>query len=144
MDIDFVVQGKREHGFSLIELMVVVAIIGLLASIALPSYQESIRKTKRGDAKAVLMQNAQFLERFFTQTNSYLDGGANPTLPTPPADGAAKYYDFSLSGTNTATAYTLQASPKGEMAGDACGTLTLNQAGVKGVSGASKPVEQCW
>lgn len=137
---------SRQAGFSLIELMVVVAIIGILASIALPSYQESVRKTRRGDAKAVLMENAQFLERSFTQNNSYLNGGANPSLPAieSPKDGAAKYYDISLSGTNTASTYILQAVPKGAMAGDACGTMTLNQAGVKGVSGGSKSVEQCW
>lgn len=137
---------NRQAGFSLIELMVVVAILGILASIALPSYQESIRKTRRGDAKAVLMENAQFLERSFTQNSSYLAGGANPSLPATesPRDGSAKYYDISLSGTNTASTYTLQAIPKGAMAGDACGTMTLNQAGVKGVSGGSKTVDQCW
>ncbi|MBK6356848.1 MAG: type IV pilin protein [Betaproteobacteria bacterium] len=137
---------NRQTGFSLIELMVVVAILGILASIALPSYQESIRQTRRGDATAVLMENAQFLERTFTQNTSYLVAGANPVLPNTesPKDGSAKYYDISLSGTNTASTYSLQAVPKGAMAGDACGTMTLNQAGVKGVSGGSKSVGQCW
>ena len=137
---------NSQLGFSLIELMVVVAILGILASIALPSYQESIRKTRRGDAKAVLMENAQFLERFFTQNTSYLIAGANPALPVTesPKDGSSKYYDISLSGTNTASTYTLQAAPKGAMAGDACGTMTIDQAGVKGVSGGSKSVDQCW
>jgi type IV pilus assembly protein PilE len=140
------VRENRQPGFTLIELMVVVAIVGILASIALPSYQESVRKTRRGDAKAVLMENAQFLERSFTQNSSYLVGGVNPTLPSTesPKDGSAKYYDISLSGTNTASAFALQAVPKGAMAGDACGTLTLDQAGVKGVSDGSKSVDQCW
>ena len=92
------------------------------------------------------MENAQFLERTFTQNTSYLVAGANPVLPNTesPKDGSAKYYDISLSGTNTASTYSLQAVPKGAMAGDACGTMTLNQAGVKGVSGGSKSVGQCW
>jgi len=133
-------------GFTLIELMVVVAILGILMAIALPSYQESVAKTRRGDAKAVLMENAQFVERFFTQNNSYLNAGANPTLPVleSPKDGASKFYDIAFVGTNSATTYTLQATPKGAMSADPCGSLTLTQAGAKGVSGGSRSVSQCW
>lgn len=134
------------RGFTLIELMIVVAIVALLAAIAYPSYQEYIARARRGDAKTVLLENAQFMERYFTQKNSYLNGAANPALPVveAPKDAGVKYYDISFVGTNTATAFTLQAVPKGAMSADACGTLTLTQAGFKDVSGGSRTVQECW
>lgn len=134
-------------GFTLIEMMIVVAIVALLASIALPSYNEYVARARRGDAKTVLLENAQFMERYFTQNNSYLNAGANPVLPIleAPKDGAIKFYDISFVGTNSATAFTVQAVPKGAMASDPCGTLTLTQAGVKGVSnGGVRTVQECW
>jgi type IV pilus assembly protein PilE len=137
---------NNQHGFTLIELMIVVAILGILSAIALPSYQEYVAKARRASAKAVLMENAQFTERYFTQNSSYLNAGANPTLPTTeaPKDGSEKFYNISFQGTNTATAFTLQAVPKNAMASDACGTLTYTSAGAKDVSSATKTADQCW
>lgn len=147
--MSFSIQENRkveQRGFTLIELMIVVAVVGILAAVAYPSYQESIARSRRADAKTVLMENAQFTERFFTQHNSYLGSGANPTLPVTesPKDGATKYYDISFSGTNADTQFTLQAVPKGAMASDPCGTFTLTQAGEKDVSGASRTKDECW
>ncbi len=137
---------STQAAFTLIELMIVVAVIGVLAAVAYPSYRDYIAKARRGDAVTVLMENAQWMERYFTQNNSYLNGGANPVLPIleAPKDGAAKYYDITFSGTNTQTTFTLTATPKGAMATDPCGTFTLTEAGVKGNSGGTLASQICW
>lgn len=135
-----------QKGFTLIELMIVVAIIGIIAAVAYPAYQDSIAKSRRTDAQANLLELAQFMERHYTANGRYTDGDATtaPSLPfaESPKDGANKYYDLDLS-TITATAFTLTATPKGAMAGDACGNLTLTHTGVKGRSG-TLALEQCW
>ncbi|NTV95209.1 MAG: prepilin-type N-terminal cleavage/methylation domain-containing protein [Thiobacillus sp.] len=136
------------QGFTLIELLVTVAIIGILAAIAIPSYLEYVRRSARADAKEVLLENAQFMERNFTEANRYdrTSAGGAVTLPVTqsPRDGTAKY-SVTLSAVATST-YTLHATPVngGSMAGDACGVFTLNQLGQKGLSGASMTVADCW
>ncbi|WP_084154453.1 type IV pilin protein [Nitrincola lacisaponensis] len=139
---------RKREGFSLIELMIVVAIVAILASIAYPSYQDSITKSRRAEAQANLLELAQFMERYYTANNRYNNAATTPpsapVLPfdESPKDGANKYYDLSLT-VITANTYTLTATPKGAMAGDGCGNLTLNHAGVKGRSGALA-LDQCW
>lgn len=134
-------ENNRDSGFSLVELMVVMAIIGILASIAYPSYLDYLARARRADAKAVLMETAQFMERYYTQNGTYV-GAALPYAEAP-KDGTTKYYDIAAAGV-TATAFTLEAVPKGSMAADSCGTLTINQAGQKGNSGGTKGAAQCW
>ena len=136
----------RSTGFTLMELMIAVAIIGILAAIAYPSYQEHVRKARRADAQTALLELAQFMERHYTANGKYLTAAnAAPALPfsEAPKDGASKYYDLSFAGTPTASSYTLRAAPKGSMAGDSCGTLTLSNTGAKGqASGAT--LATCW
>ncbi len=136
----------RSRGFTLIELMIVVVVIGILAAIAYPSYEEYTRKAKRADAQAVLLELAQFMERHYTANGKYLTAtNEAPTLPftVAPKDGSRKNYDLSFANTPTASGYTLRAVPTGSMASDTCGTLTLNNAGAKGqASGAS--LAACW
>lgn len=137
---------KRSRGFTLIELMIVVAVIGILAAIAYPSYQEYVRSAKRADAQSALMQLSQFMERYYTTNGRYLTAaGAAPALPfsEAPRDGTAKAYDLSFSGTPTSSTYTLQAVPKNSMAGDDCGTLTLAHTGAKGQA-AGATSAKCW
>lgn len=135
-------------GFTLLELMIVVAIVGILAAIAFPSYQEHVRKTRRADAQAALMELSQFMERHYTANGKYLTAtNAAPTLPftEAPKDGATKYYDlrFPTGTAPTANAYTLEAVPKGAMTGDVCGTLTLTNTGAKSqASGQTQAT--CW
>lgn len=131
---------KKHLGFTLTELMIVVAIIGILAAIAYPSYQEQVRQSRRADAQAVLLELSQFMERYYTENNAYNQtlGGTAVSLPftESPKSGASKYYDLSLSAV-AANTFTLQAAPKGAQATDSCGTMTLTNTGAKTPAG-------CW
>lgn len=127
--------GAPVRGFTLIELMIVVTIIGILASIAVPAYQQYVLRANRADAQAILMESAQFMERWFTTNNSY---ELAPLLSgQSPKTGTAKY---TISFTEqSAGAYTLQAAPQGGQAADACGTLSVDETGATAADGAG-----CW
>lgn len=132
---------QRQQGFSLIELMIVVAIVGILAAIAIPSYNDSVKKSRRADAQGALQGLAQAMERSYTEKGTYAWGdgdvgdeatGANAT-PTifsteSPLDGSNKYYDLRID-TADATSYIIHAIPKNAQAGD--GTLTLSSTGAR-------------
>lgn len=138
-------------GFTLIELMIVVAIIGIIAAIAYPSYINSVVKTKRAAAAACLSEQANYMERFYTTNLRYdedRDGNDNPLddgmgLGCMTDAQTGKDYDYDVDDLDRST-FTLTATPKGAQASrDDCGTLTLDQAGTRGVIG-SNTVEQCW
>ncbi|HRZ06379.1 MAG TPA: type IV pilin protein [Candidatus Competibacteraceae bacterium] len=142
---------RWQSGFTLIELMIAVVIVAILAAIALPTYTQYTKRAHRADAKTALLNNAQYLERNFTESNCYHqydsnnDGSCDTAVTLPavqsPSDGAAVY---TISATTlNATQYTLTAAPvnPGPMAGDACGSLTLNHLGVKGSGG---DLATCW
>lgn len=152
----------RVSGFTLIELVVAAAIVAILAAIALPTYTQYAKRAHRADAKTALLNNAQWLERNFTESNLYhktdsdADGSYDDDVVLPhqqsPSDGAA-VYTISASTIN-ATAYTLTATPvnPGPMAGDACGSLTLTHVGQKGsgdydgdsTAGDADDIAACW
>ncbi|MDR4514051.1 type IV pilin protein [Nitrosomonas sp.] len=133
----------RSHGFTLVELLVAVAIVGILTAVALPSYQNYVRDTNRGVAKAILYENAQFMEQFYTENNRYDQDLAGNAIVIPliqsPRTGAIQY-QISLQAIANTT-FTLQAVPVGSMAGDVCGTLTLTNTGLQGAGG---DVAACW
>jgi type IV pilus assembly protein PilE len=130
---------RHEGGFTLIELMIAVVIIGILASIAYPSYQQYVLKANRADAKAILMESAQFMERYFTTNNTYV-GATLLTAVTPKgADASTKKYDIRFSEGPTAGAYKLEAEPTGSQDSDTCGALTLSSTGAQTPTTAG-----CW
>lgn len=135
---------KAVRGFTLIELMIVVVVIGVLAAIAYPSYQEHIRKSKRADAQASLMELSQFMERFYSANGKYRTAAnVAPTLPftSTPRGGGAANYTLALSAI-TDFGYTLTATRVNSMANDSCGNLTLTHTGVRGSSAGV--AAECW
>ena len=128
-------------GFTLIELMIVVAVVAILASIAVPSYQEQIRKSRRAQAKADLVEYAQLAERYFTVNNTYV-GFTLPTSQSPREAGATARYNLPAP-TTTATTFTLTANATGAQASDRCGDLSITNTGQKGETGSAS-LEECW
>ena len=144
-----------QQGFTLIEVMIVVAIVGILSAIAYPSYAEYIRRGHRADARAGLLQAQQWMERASTATGVY-PTALPPALAwdvTKPAF-KDKRYDITLASPTGGIAadagrtYTLTATPKGPQANDKCGNYTLNHTGVRGAagkkSGESGYDPDCW
>lgn len=144
---------KKQHGFNLVELMIVVGIVGIIAAIAYPSYTEQVRKSRRADCSGAVTSLSSTMERFFTVNNTYRGaaaGGGDTGAPavfstTCPVDGGTATYNLTISAA-TASTYTVQAAPTGAQASDKCGTLTLTNTGLKGVTGASTGLtwQDCW
>ena len=135
----------RSSGFTLIELMIVVAIVAILAAVAYPSYTESVRRGDRAAARAALLEAQQFMERHYAANSRYTTEAAGTTSPALPARLQAvpvesPKYDLTLSGP-AVNSYTLTATPR--MA-DKCGNLTLTNTGVKGRSASGPTVQECW
>lgn len=157
---------RSGHGFTLIELMIVVAVIAILSMIAMPSYQEHIRRSKRAEAQGILMEAAQYMQRYYSANDRYTAtadgstteaeqtvtrGGTTTGLlpdslqqaPKPP--GTANYTIAVFARANPPS-YTLKATRAGSMASDKCGTLTLNGLGVKEVESSATGIgaADCW
>lgn len=123
-------------GFTLLELMIVVAVIAILAIIAVSSYGFANVKARRSAAKGCLEQSAQYMERWYTTKFTYAGAPSPATICDAETQ---KFYTFSFNGTPDATTYVVQAVPTASQDDSKCGTLSLNQAGTK-----SPATEGCW
>ncbi len=145
---------KKAQGFTLAELLITIAIIAILSSIAYGSYRDNIDTARRSDAQGSLTAFAISMERYYTENNSYLGagaGGGNTGAPSifateAPIDGNDKYYDLTIQAA-TASAYTLRAAPKNAQTGD--GLLELTSTGVRrwdknNNGSATDSGENCW
>jgi type IV pilus assembly protein PilE len=153
---------RNGRGFTLIELMITVAVVAILTAVAFPSYQEHIRKVKRTEGKSALLKAAQLQERFYTSNGAYstdlapLFGLTAGTAVRSGENPASGNYDLTvatsaLSGAAN-QAYTLTAAPNasastgGPFADADCGSLTLTSTGVRGFTGtpSNRTKDLCW
>jgi type IV pilus assembly protein PilE len=137
---------KLNQGFTLIELMIVVAVVGILSAIAYPNYRDSVDRGRRASAKAVLQDAQAYMERIYSENYSYsedtqgtaINSGtyfqSNFTVAPKPGEGNAAY---TITLASTRNQYTLTAAPiaAGPMASDKCGSFVVNRTGRKGVTG---------
>lgn len=123
-------------GFTLIELVIAVAVIAILATIAMPSYEFAMVKARRSAAQGCLTEQAQYMERYYTTHMTYKDA-PNPTC----GDGVGPHYTIEFVGTPDAAGYTLRIVPQGRQATaeTQCGAMTIDHTGKK--DGATP---ECW
>ncbi|MBT1540114.1 type IV pilin protein [Ralstonia solanacearum] len=146
--------GRHAAGFTLIELMITLAIVAILVALAYPSYNNYIMKSHRADAKTALLDLASRQERYFALQNNYAStpsalGYAGTAFPLALQTNGQTYYQLSVQvtgspGTSTLPGFSASAVPAspGPQQSDACGTYTINQLGVQGNSGNT--TSQCW
>ncbi len=132
---------SKNRGFTLIELMIVVAVVAFLVAIAIPSYQEQVRKSNRGLAKSDLLELTQCAERYHTTNGTYVGFEAATACDVDSKDDA-NTYDFGTAAI-TRTTFTLSATAQGSQSDDKCGDLGINQANVRTHS-AGTATDRCW
>lgn len=136
---------STQAGFTLIELMIVVAIVGILAAIAIPNYTDYVRKSRRSDAKSSILEVTQRLERFYTEKARYTASFTDIGYPSAVLDSSQGYYRLSITAgaTGIASSYTVTATAQGAQASDAgCGNFTYSSNNTKSATGTLGAA--CW
>lgn len=131
----------RSAGFTLIELMIVIAIIGILASIAYPSYTTYVERGRRSDGQSALLDLSHRMDQYFSENKSY--EGATLAQLGVKAISPEGYYTLSIGNLSNNT-FTANATPIDAQSSDNCGTLTMNQLGQRGFTGAGGSLADCW
>ena len=130
---------KSSRGFTLVELMVTIAVISILAAIAYPAYTNYVYKARRTEGTGALLDFATRMERFYADNNSYT--GPNDEVADIMGSATTEHGYYTLGfAAQAAQSYTLQAVPGGAQSSDTCGTFTLNSLGARNVSGTGR----CW
>jgi type IV pilus assembly protein PilE len=138
-------RARADAGFTLIEVLVVMVIIAILAAVAIPNYTEYINRGRRQEAKALLLQAAQWQERVRTERNGYVTATADlpAAFRTVNVNGAA-IYNITIDTGATANAYRLTAARAGSMTDDGCGDFALSNTGVRALANNTRTLDQCW
>ncbi len=130
---------ERQSGFTLIELMITVVVLGILAAITYPSYQNYVTRGQRTAAQSAMMEEAQRQERLMTSNGSY----ASSTINTPSNQDTR--YVIVTTPTADGFGYTMTATPvAGKVSDLACNILTLNAMGARNISGGTSTASDCW
>jgi type IV pilus assembly protein PilE len=149
---------KKQPGFTLVELMIVCAVLGVIAMVSIPAYTEQVARGKRGEGKAALLRGAQQMERYYTVNNCYPSSAA--TCGSAASSAAAltaadirawsgdnsTHSKYTISVTTTAQDFTLTATPINAMVDPKCNILTITNTGAKDISGgaAGATKADCW
>ena len=136
---------KQQRGVTLIELMVVVAILGIIVAFGYPSYRDQVMKARRAEGLGELLELADRMERFYSDRGTYVGASlGNAATDIYPATSAKGYYTLSIAS-QTATDFSVSAAPTGtgNQNKDKCGTFTLTAQGIKSVSNSTY-LDQCW
>jgi type IV pilus assembly protein PilE len=139
---------RPASGFTLIELMVTVAIVAILAAVALPAYKEQVSRGKRADVQAALVEDAAYMQRYYSANNTYTDSTNPPVLPVQqsPRTDIANYAITMTPNNPATTGFLLVATRAGTMASDSCGNFTYDNLGQKNLQNPTngKTVASCW
>ncbi|MDR2011986.1 MAG: type IV pilin protein [Rhodanobacter sp.] len=133
----------RTRGFTLIELMIVLAIIAILSIIVYPNYTRHVQRTRRADGHEMLMRIASAEERYYTTFNRYTTTLSDLGFGSGLSESGYYVITVDQGSTRDMRSYALTAAPQGTQVADACGDLTIDSAGVKGQSGGATN-GSCW
>ena len=129
---------NKQKGFTLVELMITVVVVSILAAIAIPSYTNSVKKTRRNMAAGCLQAQAQYMERWYTSKMTYVGASEQPCQTE-----IQPFYAVTIPVASiTASGFIATAVPQGAQASDKCGTLTLNEKGLR--TSSLLTAGECW